>query len=49
MRSMQVISIRPITKGIIVRYDGGHVLLPADLQKDVDDYWEERIIRNSGV
>ncbi|NTW89832.1 MAG: NUDIX hydrolase [Candidatus Moranbacteria bacterium] len=38
---MNDIIVSKLKKHLTVRYDGGHVLLPADLQKDVDDYWEE--------
>ncbi|MEI6650842.1 MAG: hypothetical protein WCL23_05445 [Candidatus Moraniibacteriota bacterium] len=39
--SMHEISITPITKKIVVRYDGGHVSLPADLLSGIEVYWEE--------
>jgi 8-oxo-dGTP pyrophosphatase MutT (NUDIX family) len=38
---MNDIIVSRLLKNIIVRYDGGHVSLPADLQKEVDAYWEE--------
>ncbi|NTW14438.1 MAG: NUDIX hydrolase [Candidatus Moranbacteria bacterium] len=40
---MSDITVSKLKKDLIVRYDGGHVLLPAGLQKEIDSYWEELI------
>jgi len=37
------ITVSKLKKDLVVRYDGGHVLLPADMQKEVDEYWKELI------
>ncbi|NTV55446.1 MAG: hypothetical protein HGA16_03020, partial [Candidatus Moranbacteria bacterium] len=42
---MNDIIVSRLLKNIIVRYDGGYVLLPAGLKEEVDAYWEE-LLRN---
>ncbi len=46
---MNDIIVSKLTKRLTVRYDGGCVSLPADLQKEVDAYWGNCSAAGSGI